>query len=354
MDSINILLLIIIIYLLYTFTIDNYEHKEKFSYDKRVIPNNDKYDDDILKNTIINDVISWDNKSINSNVTLPKINPNLLNNQFHNDYRDVLSAFNTLIPDSQQRFNLANIPLTYSEPEIKEVKPLINDFINVLNDTIISQIPNAKNPNTGWDEMVPDPNIESGWDKMQKSLGLTPSLYEKPAMKNIVKLILIKYVQKYETDDEIKYAIEFVIQKINVEDQMYLRGTFVQDKRPLRDENNFFVDSNVQMKIIIEDLFVLGFLSKDGDNVEKLFEGEKEKFYDYNKLEYNNMTDPKYVIKMLEDNYKKRNIEMNNLVATLDEEGQDFHKKLPTVYDYSNIKGTRTIYDDINTKKIFI
>ena len=44
---------------------------------------------------------------------------------------------------------------------------------------------------------------------------------------------------------------------------------------------------------------------------------------------------------------------MEHRNALLDEEGQDFHKTLPHIYDYSNIKGTRTIFDDMNEKKIF-
>jgi len=37
----------------------------------------------------------------------------------------------------------------------------------------------------------------------------------------------------------------------------------------------------------------------------------------------------------------------------LDEEGQEFHKHLPHVYDFSNIKGTQTIFDDMNYHKEF-
>jgi len=358
-DPINILLIIIIIYILYVITFDNTKkvHKEKFS-KEQITHDNLKYNDDILsdKNSIINDVISWDNNSNsnNSNVTIQKINPNLLNIQFHNDYRDVLTAINNLVPDSQQRFNLANRPLEYTEPEIKEVKMMMNNFIETLNANIMNQVPSNRNPNSGWDEVIPDPNVESGWNKFQKSLGLPTSLYEDPATKSPVKLLLIKNVQKWETDDEIKYGIDFIIQKLNVDDQMFLRGAFVQDKRPLNDENNFFRDTNVQLKVIIEDIYILGFLSNEGQNAEDLFEGQKEFYYDYNKLEYNNMTDPKYIQKVLFENYKKRSNEMGQMNATLDEEGQDFHATLPNVFDYSNVRGTRTIYDDMNTNKIFI
>ena len=43
------------------------------------------------------------------------LNPNFLNIQFHNDYRDLMTAIHNIIPERRQRFNVANIPITYSE-----------------------------------------------------------------------------------------------------------------------------------------------------------------------------------------------------------------------------------------------
>ena len=74
----------------------------------------------------------------------------------------------------------------------------------------------------------------------------------------------------------------------------------------------------------------------------------------FDKFEKNDVTDPKYIMKVLNEKYDQRNNEMNNMTAMLDEEGQNFHKELPSVYDFSNVRETRTIYDDFNTKKIFI
>jgi len=302
---------------------------------------------------LVDDVTNWDNSLSSADVVKEQLNKNLLSIQFHNDYRDVITAINNLIPEKKQRFNISNIPLHYSEPETDEVKLLINDFITTLNINIGTEVPDQRNPNSGWDEAIVDPNTESGWDKVQKSLGLPTSIYNDPAKRQPVKLIAITYVQKYETEDEIKYSIDFVVQKINVKDQMALKGSFVQDKRPLLDENNFFVNKNIELQIIIEDVFITGYLSDDGADSRLEFDLDKEKFYGYDMMEYNNMTDPKYIQKVLMDNYKKRTEEMNHYNALLDEEGQDFHKTLPNLYDYSNITGTRTIFDDMNEKKIF-
>ena len=65
------------------------------------------------------------------------------------------------------------------------------------------------------------------------------------------------------------------------------------------------------------------------------------------------MTDPKYVQKVLMDKYNLKAKEMGLRNSLLDEEGRDFHKTLPNMYDFSNITGTRTIFDDMNEKKVW-
>lgn len=304
---------------------------------------------------VIDDVVSFDGSVDSGIISKDELNPNFLYIQFHSDYRDVITALHNIVPDRRQRFNLANIPLEYSEPQVSEVKNLISDFLGVLNENLKNQVPDQRNAHSGWDEAITDPTVEeTGWEKVQKSLGLATSLYEKPAKRAPVKLIKIQYVQKYETDDEVKYSIDLVIQKVNVEDQMVIKTSFVQDKRPLHNENNFFVTKRVEMKVIIEDIFVTGYLSKDGNDARLIYDGEDHKFYDYNQLEYNNMTDPKYVQKILMEKYKKRTEEMESRNAMLDEEGQKFHRELPHIYDFSNYRGTQTIFDDMNRKKTFI
>lgn len=332
-----------------TKTTDNFtsaEPKYRYTYSKEP-----KIDTD----DVINDVISYDG-SVDSVVIKKEIlNPNFLHIQFHNDYRDVITALHNIVPDYRQRFNLQNIPIVYSEPEVAEVSHLVNDFIIVLNQNIRDAVPNYRNKNSGWDEAITDPNVaESGWDKIQKSLGLAPSLYDKPAKKCPVHLISIQYVRKYETDDEIRYVVDLVLQKKNVDDQIMLNAAFVQDKGPLHDENNFFSTKKIEMKVIIENIYVTGYLSKEGTDSRLMFDGDTHKYFDYNQMEYNQLTDPKYIQKILMQKYKQRTMENENRNALLDEEGRNFHRELPNVYDYSNIQGTRTIFDDMNTKKVFI
>jgi len=347
------MILIAIIGLIILFLVLTNKSDEKFS---GIIPQpiyKYKYsNDNNSENELIDDVISWDGSVVSSNIIKEKLNPNYLDIQFHNDYRDVITAINNLVPEKRQRFNLANIPLNYSEPRSEEVKLMVNDFITVLNENL-KTFSGVLNQSSGWDEPLVQAKPESGWNKVQKSLGLATSLYNEPAAKSLVKLVAINKVQKYETDDEVKYAINLVIQKLNSEDQMVLKGSFVQDKRPLNDENNFFLSKNIEMRVILEDIFVTGYLSNDGVDTRQQYDHDKEKFYEYDNLEQNNMTDPKYILKMLDKKYMQRSNEMNNFTSMLDQEGQLMHKTRPHTYDFSNIAGVQTIYDDFQKKKVF-
>ena len=155
--GVDIISVMVIAYVLYLMFFNNSIKKdikktkksnEKFNdlYGKH---NNNTYADDIL-----DDIVSWDDTYSYGNVTREIVNPNFLNNQFHNDYRDVITALNNLVPDKKQLFNLPNIPVIYSEPEASEVRNMIRDFIAVLNTNLKTEVPSYRNPNSGWDEGI--------------------------------------------------------------------------------------------------------------------------------------------------------------------------------------------------------
>lgn len=343
MDIIGIFILVAVILILYQLTQPNINSKDKFNGGIRQI---NKYDNNsrfrpYVKSNPRNDVYSQ-----RDTVNTSNINPNFIYNQFHNDYRDVITGINNIVPQKKQLFNVANTPVKYSEPEPKEVSNLVKDFVKTVNENIKTQVPNQRNPNSGWDEAIPDPNVKSGWDTVQESLGLVPSLWNKPSGKTHIKLIDVSYVQKYETEDEIKYTCDIILQKVGVNDQMVLKVSFVIDKSVLHDENNFFLSKNIEMRVTIEDVHIQGYLSREGTDARLIFDNDVDKFFDYDKMEQNNMTDPRLIQKTLMDKYKQRTLEMEQRNATLDEEGQAFHRELPHMYDFSNIAGTQTIFDD--------
>lgn len=358
METINIILLTIIAYILYVITMPS---SQKVKAEAKTKPKPKHVEDQIdfdmnSLDSLSSELISWDSSLESTGVVAREImKPNFLDMQFHNDYRDVFTAINNILPERKQLFNPSNRPIRYSEPEVSEVKNMLKDFVGVLNRELKEAVPDTRNKNSGWDELMPEKNMTSGWDKVQNTLGLAASLYAAPGAKAPLRLIGVKRVQKYETDDETKYRIRTVLQKANSEDQIVIDCSFVQDKRALSDENNFNFSGNIELKIIIEDVFIIGFLSDSGPDHRRRTDstGIDKQFYDYNALEHNNLTDPKYVQQKLMEKYEKKHEEMGWRTALLDEEGQDYHKDLPHAYDYANVAGTWTIFDDMNTPKQF-
>ncbi len=334
MEPLNIFLFLIIAYVIWVVSQNNTtvekatnvtQHKKRQRKKKTTKENffgakNTRFDDRYVVDDVVSDIVSWDSSYDFNTIQQEQLNPNFINNQFHNSYRGVIAALNNLVPDKKQIFNLPNIPLTYSEPETAEVKYMIKDFMGALNHNLDTEVPHFRHVNTGWDEPIQDPQMESGWDKTQKALGLPTSLFEDAERKAPVHLVKINYVQKYETEDEIKYVIELIVRMAGVEDQMILKASFVQDKRPLHDENLFFNTSTVEMKITIEDLFIVGYLSKVGDDAGRQFDGNDKLYYGFDGMEVNNMTDPKYIQRVLMSKYADRQQEVESRNAMLDED----------------------------------
>ena len=77
-------------------------------------------------------------------------------------------------------------------------------------------------------------------DKDAISLGVARSLYDDPQGKTRTYFVSANKLQKYETDDEIKYSIDLVLQKYNSNDQV---GNWVN-----YNGNNKFLYVNLRSK----------------------------------------------------------------------------------------------------------
>lgn len=360
MNNIDILLTVVVGYIVYLLVLkkkpcnkNNTNNTSSNSGSKRTehygpITYDDAYLDDLVK-----DLQSWDGSSYDK-VVKKLVKPNFLDTQFHNDYREVLTALNNLVPSQKQLFNLPNQPVNYYETDPNEVDVMVKDFINTLNKNILDEVPGYRNKNSGWDESIPDPRMQHGWEKFMEGLGLAPSIYQKPAEASEIYLVTIDKVQKYETEDEIKYVCHLILGKKNVCDQMLMRASLVQDKRALHDENNFFKSREIEMRVALEELFVVGYLSDYGLDATKQYVMNRDKFYNIDEMEHNNLTDPKDVLKELTRRHRRNEREMNYRNTMFDEEGRDFHHNMPHPYDYSSYQVTRTIYDDMTKPKYFV
>lgn len=234
--------------------------------------------------------------------TKPTINKNFVEIQFHNDYKDTLSAFNNIVPCQSQMFNKSNLPVTAIEPNINEVKQLIVSFINEVNKNIKHQTGDDEISPIGWNDFKPEKKIESGWDRQQKALGLPTSVYKDGASKAPIKLVKIDHLEKYETDDETRHVTYLIIQKKNVDDQMVIRVSFVIDRNDLNIDREFFdSEKNFYETVVkIEEVFVVGFMSNSG----KKCDGSRQDFYNFETIDNSEMLSDKDIVVAL--NKKKR------------------------------------------------
>jgi hypothetical protein len=183
-----------------------------------------------------------------------KLNPYFQEVQFHTDYQDTLAAFQKLAPNQKQLFNRSDSPITkVSNGNNTETKNLIKNFIKSLNNTLDSCVSSGIKI-----------NAKSGWEKQQEKLGLPGSLYVKPAEKSHVRLVKIDRVEKYEICDEIRFSVFLTLKKENVSDQMVIKVNFFVDKKDYNSDRNFFKKKrSKETNVVIEEIFIIGFLTKD-------------------------------------------------------------------------------------------
>lgn len=262
----------------------------------------------------------------------------LIESKFHSDYMDIISAFNNLSPTQRQIFNIENgeckvTPLIAGVPTtVREVGGVVNNFIKEVNRYVKDYVPTVRNPSCGWDEPVPDPNVKSGWDKVQESLGLPGSVYNKSAGQTELVLIKINEVTKYEVKKEIKYACLLTVQKTNVRDQLIILVSFVISK------------SNLKMIIpaVIEEIVVMGYLSENGISNERVVSDD---YYYFDTLEKNNLVPSSTVINELLKKYDTKTKIMQQRIDYTD--SPVMYDDVPHQSKYNSYQVTRTIFDDI-------
>lgn len=275
-----------------------------------------------------------------------KLNLNFTEIQFHNDYRDVITSFNNVAPAQRQIFNLEYSPVTFKVLKgFDEVKRLIKYFVSSVNANIDKE-PEIYDTTGGWDNYKPEKKVKSGWDKQMEALGVSTSLYDEPKLKSKIKLVAINRVEKFESDNQVKYVCFLFLQKLNVTDQMVLSVSFVLDKNDVNLDRDLFKLENEPIPVVIENIFVVGFMTKDMSP--NHLNSSIDKFYHYDELnnDTTDIVDNKTIMKQLLEKYKQKNREMKNFNASLDTDGQ-VQKNVPSLAEYDSYQATRTIMDDM-------
>ena len=359
MNYLNLIIILIIIYITYLIVNEQQlvlpslscfcnKKKEPFAITKNKT-NDINNNNDIIVDDIIDNIQDWDKTYVEDGHIKKKIvKPNFNNSMFNNDYRDIITTFNDFVPCNRQIFNVANIPLKYSEPNNSEVKKLVNGFLHSINKYVKTNIDQTRSNNAGWDEPSTDPNVQSGWDKVHKKLGINNGFHPTPLGFRLLKLISIEKLQKYETEDEIKYLCQMVIEKNGSESQMLIHVSFVIKKNSLDDNVVLGSKSINNIDVYIENISIEGYLSNEGNDDNIMYKHIKEKHYEIDGMEQNNLTDPKYVQHKLLEHKMKLASDMEFRNSSLDEQGKAFHSTLPNPYDYDSHKVTQTIEKDFN------
>jgi len=292
-----------------------------------------------IVNKVNNPFVKLQNKSIEkySTVTMPSeaMNEDFIDAKFHIGYIDVINAFNDLAPNQRQIFNINNVPCKVStEYDNKEVSEMLESFIASVNNDIKVNVPAVHSVNSGWDEQVLEPNVKSGWEKVQESLGLPSTLYQKPAVKTQVHLVSFGDVIVYETENEVKYVIKIVIAKEKITEKLVIKVAFVIVKGIVGKE----------ARVLIENIDVLGYLTSQGLGLDRI---ELDNFYNFDSLEKNNMLDGKTIAGELMNKYDMRRRVMQERIDNSDQDVKDKYATSPSPASYDTYRMTTNIVDDM-------
>jgi hypothetical protein len=257
------------------------------------------------------DDITMEDKDKNNDKINYKIHPYFVEMQFHNDYRDVITAFDCVVETGRPLFNRSNQPVKSVEVKKREAKNLLKAFVKTLNKNIKNNIKNEAELNYGWKNVMPNKTVkETGWEKQMTALGLPTDIYGKSAKKSSVRIIKIDRVDKFETDSQIRIDVYMILQKLNISDQMVVKVSFVMDKDDLNADRNFFKNnSEVDLNVHLESIFIVGYLTDQSYGSKRNYFD----FYTFEDIEKDNIMDQHEIFRQLRKKYADRQIETNGL-----------------------------------------
>jgi hypothetical protein len=324
MDGIILIIIVVIILFIVYKLIKNEPLKNDNDY-------NDIYDDNY---NYIDDMYTTNSHNVNNSEIIDKVQTNLITKfnsneplhshgnlkpyfvetQFHNDYRDTLTAFNNVAPSQKLIFNRSNLPVTQSNVDPIQTKPLVKQFIKQVNKNIKYVVTDFLTSQSGWDESLERNVGQSGWQKAMKELNIPDNLYKKSALRSKIKLLKIDRVEKYVTTDQIRFIVFMIVQKINVDDQMIVKVSFVMNNVDIN-KNRTFNDKYAKedLNIQIEEIFVVGYLTDHSYGSTS----NRTNFYEFENIESNNFIDQNEIIKQLQQKYKQREIDGNGLTVQI-------------------------------------
>jgi len=315
-DFNNLFIVIVVITLVYIMTSDNKKSKHKSSK-----PINKQ------KKVRFNDMFNEkSNKAITKTFLKKTACSNFLDNKYHIDYNDTISAINNITPQ-KELFNHSFLPTKQVKTNDDNVKELVNLFIEKINYEIENNVSEYLELGSGWNDKNKRKRIKNGFEIQMEKLGLPSSLYNEPASKAPISLIQIRNSEQYMTDDQTRIVISIIVQKPNVKDQMILKILYFIEK-----ENNYEVSlnnitKNDTQKVVIEQVFVEGFLTN-----EDVPETKVDRFHEYGDVKFSDGTlDQKKILNTMWAKHKERIEEFKSFKNSVSQEDKD-------LYNYDLIK----------------
>ena len=266
----------------------------------------------ILKN--YKNIKKLPSKIKNSNKFLK--NYELIKNHYHTDYRDIISIINNTFTSNESKFNLGNLPvenIKINTNDRDDIDEIIYDFINHINKCIQNMLEN-RNDMSGWNEILNEKTIESGWDKQRKLLGLSPNLYDEPATNSFVELIDIVNIEKYITMGTItdeKISIIFILKKLNVKDMILIKIDFLRNSKNLDN-------------LIIDNIYIIGYIMKKTEIYTDGY-SHNNNFYYFDELNKGEFIDLGVISNVLLKKYEEQKNVNENWIDKLDENDKYYY-----------------------------
>jgi hypothetical protein len=317
MDNLTVFIVIIIILVLFFIFLSN---NSKCNSKKRIEKLSSKFSKIERQATMGNDTSYLDKlleytKNFN-NSTNYSVLPYFVEMQFHNDYKDVITAFDIICESGRPIFNRSSEPVKFTPLENKQGDQMVELFINQLNTVMKDKIKDIFSMENGWQNIQENPSVESGWEKQMKKLGVPSNIYDKGTKKAVIRLIKIDKVDMFETDSQIKYDIYCIIQKDGSYDQMIIKIGFVMDRNDMNEDRNFFNDDKtVDLNVHVESIFVVGYMTNHSYGSQN--KNVRQDFYTFENIEKNGIMDDAEVIKQLKKKYLDYQIESNGLTVQM-------------------------------------
>lgn len=263
--------------------------------------------DDLLSNDDdsdwANDYLSSDMTSNESSISEKKNvgRPDIYSIQYNNNFVDVVNAIKYL-QSNRNVFNIESLPVKFSNNlSQSKINQLSNMFVTKLNEYIRKNI------------ILPS-NVKSGWDKIQKKLGV-PTLYNNDIFKSNLNIYKIYSANKYSTKHQNKYVLNISFSKENIKEKIVMDIDIIE---------------NIKNKEInINKIFIKGYINLDTNN----FETHNVINYNISKNngmdDINDMMDNSEIQKQLYKRYRKNICHEKRNKLNIDPNGSVFRSDLP-------------------------